>query len=412
MVAGIVVVGACGGEAPLILVPTTDDSGRPLSDGRQRSESFLTETSPSDDLADELADELADDDTPPSDETTSTVKTSTTLADTSTTLSPAETSTPGSTTQPADDDPFAATTKAFDRFTKGDNAPTAVSLTITRNGETIFERAAGRTHGDAVVGPDSPMLVVGISKLVTALAVSRLAQDGLLDLSAPVPWEAIGLTTNGKWAEVTVQALVDQTSGMPPTKDRWAKSETDCRTNVAAIVSGPPQKQRQGKRFDSNGNACVLGLLIEGLTGETLDVAIQRLVFEPAGLDGFHTTAAGLLPGDGGVIEDGVTTSTGGAGTYLVSTEDLAAVFGSLSDLDREIFSEFAVMTDQYGWGHTGIAKAVSACLWMLEDGATVVAGAVAGGNAKGAVVCDRIVPALAGDLELGLGKAKPKRTK
>lgn len=398
----VLVLAACGGDASGGAAPlTSDEASRPLSDGRQRTETFLDPAGNTAELPD---DESAPDDGPDG----------TSDADTSADASSTELEQPGTgdPTEPVEKDPFAATKKAFARFAAGANAATAVSLTIVRESEPVFRRAVGEDQNGREATPDSPMAVSGVSKLITALAIGRLEQEGLLDMSAPVPWADMGLVTHGKWSPITIRELIDQTGGMPAKNNVWKSSVDDCAANLTSMLSARPAAKRQGIRTDANGNGCLLGLVIEHVTGESLDVAVQRLVFAPAGVDGFHTTADGLRDDDVGLLNDQLLTSTGGAGTFVASSDDLTAVFSSLTADDLEVFDGSSVMNDQYGWGHTGIAKDVSSCLWILEDGKTVMAATAVGDTITGGVACDRFVPAVATDLELGLGSAKPDRNK
>lgn len=420
--AAVLTLAACGADASRSApVATLDEASRPLSDGRQRSETFLEETPQTGDLFDDESPSSREGDSTTSSSAPATSATpSTTVDGASATTGPAG-STPdgslpdGSTTTspaPADDSPFPATSKALARFATVKNAADAVSITIIRDGEIIVQEVAGQAQDESDLEDDSPIVVSGVSKLITALAIGRLAEAGLVDMAAPVPWAALGLSTHRKWEPVTISQLIEQTSGMPAKNNLWKTSTESCATNLTALLKAQPVSKRQGKRTDANGNACLLGLLIEQVTGESLEAAVQRLVFDPVDVEGFHLVGEGLLPTDGGLVDDQQLVSTGGAGTFVVSTEGLAAVFAELSDADRAIFTDPAVMRDQYGWGHTGIAKNVSSCLWILEEGLTVLAASAAGTSVNGGVTCDRFVPAIATDLELDLGSAKPERNK
>jgi hypothetical protein len=134
-------------------------------------------------------------------------------------------------------------------------------------------------------------------------------------------------------------------------------------------------------------------------------------VFDPIDLDGIHLTDGGLRPGDVAHPDDvSRLARLGGAGTLVVSTDDLALLFGSVTDADRSILWPPAVFTDQYGYGHTGTITGAKSCIWVLEGGATVVAATIAGDSvSSGGDVCDLVVPAVATDL--GLGAGEPVRT-
>jgi CubicO group peptidase (beta-lactamase class C family) len=255
------------------------------------------------------------------------------------------------------------------------------------------------------------MVVASVSKMVVAFAIAHLQQDGLVDVDAPMPWDAIGITPHPAWLDVTLRELLDHTSGMPVVRESWFTGVGDCADFLPSLVASAPRGHR-GRWTYSNGNYCALGRLIEQTTGDNLDEAVQELVFDPLGLDGIHLTTDGLRPGDvphGYRVER--LSRLGGAGVFVVSTDDLAAMLSTTTAADLTTLLPPGLMTDQYGWGHTGTIDGAKACVWVLELGRTVLAATVAGNNpSTGGGVCDRVVPAVAADVGVGNGAA-PNRT-
>ncbi|MEP6296874.1 MAG: serine hydrolase [Ilumatobacter sp.] len=304
-------------------------------------------------------------------------------------------------------DPFLhASNAAFDRLARAPGA----SMTITRGGQIVFSRASGQTIDGQPATGDSPMVVASVSKLVVALAVARLHEQGRIDAYGPVPWGDIGLSPNPAWNDVTVRELLDHTSGLPTARSSWFTGEGGCRDHVPSLLTPPPQGHR-GTWVYSNGNYCLLGLLVEQRTGLPLDQALQQLVFDPVGAGGVHLTSGGLQLGDVPHSEGVERLSRlGGAGTVVVSTDDTALAFGRLTPTDLWVLQPPGVFTDQYGWGHTGTVDGAKSCIWVLDGGDTVVSATIAGNTVStGGDVCDIIVPAIATDL--GIGSARPGRT-
>lgn len=295
------------------------------------------------------------------------------------------------------------TTAAFDALAQVNDA---VSMTVMRDGATVFARATGTTIDGAPATANSPMVVASVSKLVTAYTLAALAQAGMVDVAEPVPWDALGLSPDPGWANVTVRELLDHTSGMPVVRESWFSGIGDCGSSLPALVATPPAPHR-GEWTYSNGNYCAIGELIERITGDSLAWAAQRLVFDPLGRVGVHLTTDGLLRGDvphGEVVER--LSRLGGAGTFVVSTDDLTAMLGATTAEDFETLAPPGIMTDQYGWGHTGTIDGAKACAWVLESGRTVVAVTVAGNVPNtGGQVCDLVVPAVALDVGIGSGE-------
>jgi CubicO group peptidase (beta-lactamase class C family) len=286
----------------------------------------------------------------------------------------------------------------------------AASMTVMRDGVVIVNRASGTTIDGNLATPDSPMVVASVSKLVTAFAIARLDHEGLLDVNATMPWALMGLAPNEEWNDVTIRELLDHTSGMPVARQSWFAGGTDCRGFLPSLLSSGPESHRGVWRY-SNGNYCALGLLVEFIAGQPLDVAIQQLVFDPLGINGLHLSTGGLLPTDVPHLDDVSRLSRlGGAGTFVISTEDLAAMVASTTLGDIETLRPPGLFTDQYGWGHTGTVSGAISCIWVFELGRTVVAATIAGNSpAKGGALCDRVVPATADDL--GIGQGPPIRT-
>lgn len=279
-------------------------------------------------------------------------------------------------------------------------------MTVVRGGEIVFTRGAGRTIDDQPTTGDSPMVVASVSKVVVAVAIARLHAQGLIDVAGPVPWAALQLTPDPGWGDVTVRELLDHRSGLVTARPSWFTGEGTCRDHIPTLLTSPPRAHR-GTWVYSNGNYCLLGLLVEQRTGMRLDAALQTLVFEPLGAHDIHLTHGGLLPGDT-PHPHGVDrlSRLGGAGSLIVSTDDTALALGRLGASDRAILTPPGVFTDQYGWGHTGTIDGAKACVWVLDDGDTVVSATIAGNSVgTGGDVCDIVVPAIATDLGIDAGR-------
>lgn len=286
----------------------------------------------------------------------------------------------------------------------------AVSISVRRDGVEPWGRATGRRIDGAAVSSDTPFVVASVSKLVTALSVARLVQRGDLTVDTPVPWGELGLPHDPAWRDVTVRELLDHTSGMPVNRRSWLDDPGPCSIPLAAAVAAPPTETRGEWRY-SNGNYCALGLLVERITGDPLDVAADELVFAPAGVTGPSLSTQGvrddMAPSPRGI---GRLARLGGAGAWLASTDDVTAVLADVDPTDLDVLRWPGVMVDQYGWGHTGTLDGAKACAWVMEDGRTTVAATVSGSTPRtGGEVCDAVVQALATDL--GIWAGEPFRT-
>ena len=339
--------------------------------------------------------------------TTSTTTTTTTSTSTSTSTSSTSTSTTTTTIEPLPDPALPSTNRAFDALAR---ANPAVSMTVMRDGRSVLTRASGTTIDAMPATSDSPMVVASVSKLLTGLMIARLDQAGSIDVDAAMPWAQITAPTHPAWADVTPRELLRHTAGVPVERSAWFSGDGDCATFLPSLLDRPPTNTR-GRWTYSNGNYCALGLLVEHVSGLPLDQAAQAILFDPLGLSGVHLTIDGQLPTDV-AYRLGVErlSRLGGAGTFIVSTDDMAAVLATVTPGDLEVLTWPGLLIDQYGWGHTGSIDSAVACAWVLESGRTVISATVAGRSpSTGGDVCDRVVQAIADDL--GLGQGRPDRS-
>ncbi len=281
---------------------------------------------------------------------------------------------------------------------------------MVSGGNIVYSAGSGTTIGGDEATGDTPMVVASVSKLITAIGIARLHAAGVIDVAAPVPWADLGLTPHPAWGDVTIREVLDHRSGLAKARTSWFTGQGTCRDYVPSLVTSAPNSHR-GTWVYSNGNYCLLGLLIEQRTGLPLDRALQQLVFDPVGVQGVHSTYDGLLPGD---IDYrlGVErlSRLGGAGTLIVSTDDLALAVGRLTPVDLAVLQPPGMFDDQYGIGHTGTIDGAKACVWLLDGGTTVVAATIAGDSfSTGGGICDLVVPAVATDL--GNDQGRPNRT-
>jgi CubicO group peptidase (beta-lactamase class C family) len=152
------------------------------------------------------------------------------------------------------------------------------------------------TAGFGVTNVDHPLPVddetlaqIGsISKTMTATAVMRLVEKGLLDLDVPVRryLPDLRLADEKVAAAVTLRHLLNHTGG-------WAGdyfSETglgdDALARYVDEMAELPQLTPLGEVWAYNNSAFSLaGRVIEAVTGQTYEQAMQELVFDPLGME-------------------------------------------------------------------------------------------------------------------------------
>ncbi len=160
-----------------------------------------------------------------------------------------------------------------------------VGVVATRDGVLRAE-----AHGDAVIGAramtvETPMRVASISKLVVAIAVWRLVEQGVLDLDADVSDRLGWRFVHPRFADapVTLRMLLGHTSGIVDGPGYVFPLEATLQGSMTAAHWGPGAP---GRRFEyANLNYGVIASLMEAATGERFDALMSRLVLGPLGLD-------------------------------------------------------------------------------------------------------------------------------
>jgi D-alanyl-D-alanine carboxypeptidase len=211
----------------------------------------------------------------------------------------------------------------------------AVGVAVAIDGEIVHEAAFGtRIPGTAdPVAPDDKFRIASISKTITAITVLQLVEEGLVGLDEPVGQRvasSLGITTTAA-AQVTVRQLLTHTSGFGQYEDVFFRTQVGSCAEAAAV--GFRRGIGGGFRY-SNMNYCVLGLLIEDLTGQSYEQAVYEHLLTPLGISGMRL-APTYDPGPGEVEHRSVPGRNymevlGAAGAWVASPADLVTIVDSL----------------------------------------------------------------------------------
>ena len=174
-------------------------------------------------------------------------------------------------------------------------AATAVSVAVLRDGDLVWEHAAGQANPfeDREAAPDTVYHVWSVTKVATALAVLNLVEDGLLELDAPVagilPWLDV---EDAGGREMTVRDLLRHTSGLRDTVpavfgwlryDEALPDQTDYLRERMPDYRKPRFAPGEDRKY-SNLGYMVLGAIIEEVTGQPYHDVIRDRVLAPAGM--------------------------------------------------------------------------------------------------------------------------------
>lgn len=181
------------------------------------------------------------------------------------------------------------------------------ALAVVKDRRLLYTRGYGWADRDQklAVTPESLFRIASISKPITAVTILKLAEQNRLALDARV-FELLrleahvprGATLDPRWREVTLAQLLHHTGGWDSGKSRdpmflgneyLAKKFPELPPGSAWTVIAhqltQPLDFDPGTRYAySNFGYCLLGRVIEKLTGQSYETFVQQSVLAPGGI--------------------------------------------------------------------------------------------------------------------------------
>ena len=221
------------------------------------------------------------------------------------------------TAAPDDELPVTGTPRpalaSFDRlmttFVKKHKIPGAV-LAVAKDGHIVYERGFGYADLDVhePVKPESLFRIASVSKPFTAVAILQLVERGKLRLDDKV-FAVLGLAPpddpevkfDERWRQVTIEQLLHHTGGWDRAKsfDPMFVSQRIVKTLKVPPPAGPhdiirymlrhPLDFDPGTKFAySNFGYCLLGRVVEKVSGKPYEEYVQKEVLAPLGIRNMH----------------------------------------------------------------------------------------------------------------------------
>ncbi len=214
----------------------------------------------------------------------------------------------------------------------------AMSVAVAIDGEIVHEAAVGARVPDTfqAVTPSDRFRIASISKVITAITALSLVEDGLIGLDEPVgqraAFEAGVLAASDRAAGVTVRQLLTHTTGFPQYESLFFRNQVGSCEEAAAV--GLTRSMGGGGFRYSNMNSCVLGLVIENVTGTSYEAVVYERLLTPLGISGMRLAPTDD-PGPGEVEHRSVPGRNymevlGAAGAWVATPSDLVRIIDSL----------------------------------------------------------------------------------
>ncbi len=198
------------------------------------------------------------------------------------------------------------TAESVDRYVRDyirrTDLPGAV-VTVVKGDRIVYAAGHGHTAGGEAITADTPMPLASLSKSFTALAVLRLADEGRIDLDAPVLRYLPEFTmADPRARRITVRQLLQQTSGMSDRTfpDMTLPAPDDLKGAVAMLGTAPLAAAPGTRMAYHNPNYAVAARLAEVVSGLPFADLMTATVFTPLGMASTRTVdTTEDLPGAG-----------------------------------------------------------------------------------------------------------------
>jgi N-acyl-D-amino-acid deacylase len=170
---------------------------------------------------------------------------------------------------------------------------------VAKDDRLVYSRGFGWADRSnrTVMQPDALLRIASVSKPFTAAAILRLVEDGKLKLSDPIlpHLKRFGADKEKKldprWQRITIAHLLRHTAGFDRGKTfdpmfirQPSKPPPDQPAIIRFMLSRPLDFDPGTKFVYSNFDYCILGRVIEELTGKGYEEAVRELVLRPAGI--------------------------------------------------------------------------------------------------------------------------------
>jgi CubicO group peptidase (beta-lactamase class C family) len=139
--------------------------------------------------------------------------------------------------------------------------------------------------------------IASISKTFAATAMMRLAEQGKVDLRAPVRryLPEFRVRDEAVSRDVTVWHLLTHTGGWEGQVSGPERGEETLKNFVASITDLMQVAPPEAAWSYNNAGFSIAGRVIEAITGQSINRAMRELVFQPLGLEHAGTTAGDFI---------------------------------------------------------------------------------------------------------------------
>jgi CubicO group peptidase (beta-lactamase class C family) len=184
------------------------------------------------------------------------------------------------------------------------------SVAIVKDGRLIYARGFGEADKSTPAMPDNLFRIASLSKPITSMAVMKLIEDGLLQPDALVFGEQ-GILNNPEYSDIndtrtkliTLRHLLEHTAGwdrevspigdpmfnsIKIAKERQVEAPANPLSIIQYMLSNPLDFDPGTKFSYSNIGYCIIGRVIEKVTGLPYEDYVYQHILQPLGISDMH----------------------------------------------------------------------------------------------------------------------------
>lgn len=173
-----------------------------------------------------------------------------------------------------------------------------ITFCLRRRGDIVFNRALGHASGNGpddseqvpkqALDADAPICIFSASKAITAILVHKLAEEGGVDLDAPVSRYIPEFAGDGK-DNTTVSEVLSHRGGFPmfnlPDEDRTPERLLDWDACIETICHAPAQSGGNTRlAYHAITGGFILAEIIQRVTGRPLAEYLDEKIRKPMGM--------------------------------------------------------------------------------------------------------------------------------
>lgn len=177
-----------------------------------------------------------------------------------------------------------------------------LAVAVVADGQVVHVRGFGVADGAGrPVTEDTPFELASMTKAFTAVLMMQLAEEGKVDLDAPVrrylPSFDVGTPDQAAWASaITLRNLLQHVGGLDTSVDNPTSTAEgngdDAIARRLRILAGVPLIAPPGEHYlYGNINYEVLGAVIEAVTGRRFEEVVHDRIYAPLGMQHSHVLA-------------------------------------------------------------------------------------------------------------------------